>query len=73
MATSTKTKKSKDLIEAEERATSAELQTQKLEREIKLFITGVDELFKSKPTNQEMGQTLALMIQSLERSIDDRG
>jgi hypothetical protein len=71
MPTKTKQKKSEDLIAAEERTQTAELHLSNLKREVKLFVTGVDELFKSKPTNQEMGQTLALMIQSLERATGD--
>lgn len=73
MATKTRQKKSKELVAAEERAEHAEQTISNLQREIKLFITGVDELFKSKPSNQEVGQTLAMMIQSLENAADDRG
>ena len=73
MPTRTKTKKSKELIAAEEKQLHAEQCVLNLQREIKLFVTGVDELFKSKPSNQEVGQTLALMIQSLENAADDRG
>jgi len=73
MPTRTKQKKSKELIDAEEKTVQAEQRVLNMQREIKLFITGVDELFKSKPSNQEIGQTLALMIQALETAADDRG
>ena len=70
MVTRTK-KKSKEVVAAEKRAEQAEQRVLNLQREIQLFVTGVDELFKSQPSNQEVGQTLAMMIQSLETATSD--
>jgi hypothetical protein len=43
-----------------------------LKRKISIFVTGVDELFKSKPDNSEVGRTLAMLIEELEKStVDD--
>lgn len=64
-------KKSKELIDAETRAKNAEQQVHDLKRSVLLFITGMDELFKSKPSNKEVGSTIAMMIQSLEQAVND--
>lgn len=72
MATKTK-RKSKEQIEAEQRAQQAELRTEQIIRDVKIFVTGVDELFKGRPNNQEVGSTLAMMIESLEQAVNDRG
>ena len=64
-------KKSKELIDAETRAKNAEKQVHDLKRSVSLFITGMDELFKSKPSNKEVGSTIAMMIQSLEQAVND--
>ena len=49
----------------------AELKTKhtNLKRKVSIFITGVDELFKSAPKNKEVGSTLAMLIKELEKSI----
>ena len=70
MVTKTK-KKSKELIEAETRAEQAEQRTEQIIRDVKIFVTGVDELFKGRPSNQEVGSTLAMMIESLEKAVND--
>ncbi len=64
-------KKSKELIEAETRAEQAEQRTEQIIRDVKIFVTGVDELFKGRPSNQEVGSTLAMMIESLEKAVND--
>ena len=65
------TKKTKEHIAAETRAKVAEQRVEELKREVSLFITGLDELFKSRPSNQEVGSTLAMMVQSLEKAVND--
>lgn len=64
-------KKTKELIAAETRAKIAEKKLKELQRDVSLFITGIDELFKSRPSNQEAGSTIAMMIQSLEQAVND--
>ena len=59
MATLTK---SKELAELKK-------QHSNLKRKVGIFITGVDELFKAKPDNNEVGRTLAMLIEELEKSI----
>lgn len=37
---------------------------------VKQYITSVDELFKGKPSNEEVGRVLASLIIDLEKSVN---
>jgi len=53
-------------IEAEPDLNTHEDRYNELRDEVVSFIGAVDGLFKSKPTNQELGKTLAAFIAKLE-------
>lgn len=42
----------------------------KLTNAVKTYITGVDELFKGKPSSQELGRVLASLVIDLEKSVN---
>lgn len=42
-----------------------------LSNAVKTYITGVDELFKGKPTSKELGRVLATLVIDLEQSLNN--
>ena len=61
-------KVTKDKIDYKSEFTALQKKHTNLTNAVKTYITGVDELFKGKPSNKELGQVLATLVIDLERA-----
>lgn len=61
-------KVTKDKTDYKSELESLQKKHNKLTNAVKIYITGVDELFKGKPSNKELGQVLATLVIDLEKS-----
>jgi hypothetical protein len=62
-------KNNKDKKDYEQESKHFQAKYNKLKLAVELYITGVDELFKGKPTNREVGQVLARLVADLEKNL----
>ena len=64
-------KVTKEKIDYKTEFESLNLKYTELRNAVQVYISGVDELFKGKPNNRELGRVLASLVIDLEKNIRD--